>query len=785
MATLAQAWESSAVIRGRFRKQISWIQFPIPVQKETRDTDSQKQQKTKKDKTDKADPHLPTTRALELNVEILEKMLDHCSNEFLEVGKLQKVEELFRQVSFEPAPNQDPDVKTLFDRISELRAQLLLQEDEVADATRSDDEFYEPDSEIAGPAAMEDHGSGEDAELGDATEDHHASEDVEFCDAMEDNDAGEDAELCDAPEDRDCGEDAGADGRDVVMDRHRSRLSTTSFEAPSEAGRIGEMVTEEMMGELPEGMDDEQAMELSVILQQIHDLELGFVSENVIVYAESALSQCEGESIAPTETPSASVHPVVPPLPRVAAETKPMPNPDQEETQIQVEPEVTLVTPAMQAELRADKAKQAMLEKVPDMKEPEEGADRGDEGLDEPEAASPKAAPKGKAKAKAKAKAATAEPKGKPKAKACAKADEDEDHAATNVRSKAKAGTQRRVWLTPTRWIFEILDGQELGCNSCRYLYGGCATCRKPGFKGQKAEYFWYCNQYQTAVAKLDDDEGEIPPSKKVQATRLLVIQHHRAHAPITVDSSGWMTESKPGLQCMLFVFEHDLATTEVMMDKELFQDLWKDARMWEVIRYLEGGCALQVPPAQPFNRNSQSQWLAVGTARRDKYQRNIREFWVDTETTGSYEDEQGERFEEETGAEGMASSFILGGVGPDEPLPIATADDEDEDEDDDGAEEEEGRRTSKARGSELEQERALESVENIGTVMSNILKIQQKLEATIKKLKQLETEDAKKITKKLTICVQKAETTCSRGLMEDTKLKKCKPQQYHFGPSV
>ena len=187
---------------------------------------------------------------------------------------------------------QDPDVKTLFDRISELRAQLLLQEDEVADATRSDDEFYEPDSEIAGPAAMEDHGSGEDAELGDATEDHNASEDVEFCDAMEDNDAGEDAELCDAPEDRDCGEDAEpgvADGRDVVMDRHRSRLSTTSFEAPSEAGRISEMVTEEMMGELPEGMDDEQAMELSVILQQIHDLELGFVSENVIVYAESAL----------------------------------------------------------------------------------------------------------------------------------------------------------------------------------------------------------------------------------------------------------------------------------------------------------------------------------------------------------------------------------------------------------------------------------------------------------------------------------------------------------------
>ena len=98
----------------------------------------------------------------------------------------------------------------------------------------------------------------------------------------------------------------------------------------------------------------------------------------------------------------------------------------------------------------------------------------------------------------------------------------DDNNMAAPVRSKAKAGTQRRVWLTPTRWIFEILDGQELGCNSCRYLFGGCATCRKPGFKGQKAEYFWYCAQYQTALAKLGDDaddmgEGENPPTKKAR----------------------------------------------------------------------------------------------------------------------------------------------------------------------------------------------------------------------------------------------------------------------------
>ena len=80
-------------------------------------------------------------------------------------------------------------------------------------------------------------------------------------------------------------------------------------------------------------------------------------------------SQCEGESIAPTETPSiptellhavfgcdlgrwialvefwhigASVHPVVPPLPRVAAETKPMPNPDQDPPSYEDEWEVCM-----------------------------------------------------------------------------------------------------------------------------------------------------------------------------------------------------------------------------------------------------------------------------------------------------------------------------------------------------------------------------------------------------------------------------------------------------------
>lgn len=47
---------------------------------------------------------------------------------------------------------------------------------------------------------------------------------------------------------------------------------------------------------------------------------------------------------------------------------------------------------------------------------------------------------------------------------------------------------------------------------------------------------------------------------------------------------------------------------------------------------------------------------------RRDKYQSSIKEYWVDVETTGSYEDEQAEELVESTFAEGDAGqSFDLG----------------------------------------------------------------------------------------------------------------------------
>jgi hypothetical protein len=75
---LAELWEQRGVIRQRFRKEISWLQWPIPTKDPTKDPESAD------------DPHTPTTRALELNVDALDCMLSHYKCEFVEVHALQK-----------------------------------------------------------------------------------------------------------------------------------------------------------------------------------------------------------------------------------------------------------------------------------------------------------------------------------------------------------------------------------------------------------------------------------------------------------------------------------------------------------------------------------------------------------------------------------------------------------------------------------------------------------------------------------------------------------------------
>ena len=69
-------WELCPVIRARFRKEISWLQYPIPWAKD-------------KDGKD-VDPHTPSTRALELNSDALHAMLNYYTYEFVQVHSLQK-----------------------------------------------------------------------------------------------------------------------------------------------------------------------------------------------------------------------------------------------------------------------------------------------------------------------------------------------------------------------------------------------------------------------------------------------------------------------------------------------------------------------------------------------------------------------------------------------------------------------------------------------------------------------------------------------------------------------
>ena len=76
-SSLARSWEGSAALRLRFRKNISWLQWPLPKFKP-------------EGKTRQADPHLPCTRAVELNVEALDRMLDFFQGEFVDIDRLEK-----------------------------------------------------------------------------------------------------------------------------------------------------------------------------------------------------------------------------------------------------------------------------------------------------------------------------------------------------------------------------------------------------------------------------------------------------------------------------------------------------------------------------------------------------------------------------------------------------------------------------------------------------------------------------------------------------------------------
>ena len=58
---------------------------------------------------------------------------------------------------------------------------------------------------------------------------------------------------------------------------------------------------------------------------------------------------------------------------------------------------------------------------------------------------------------------------------------------ADPVRKHGRGSMQDRVTLENGKWVYEVLPDQTYGCGNCRFIYGGCKVCQKPGFKGKSA----------------------------------------------------------------------------------------------------------------------------------------------------------------------------------------------------------------------------------------------------------------------------------------------------------
>ncbi|CAE7409072.1 unnamed protein product, partial [Symbiodinium microadriaticum] len=146
----------------------------------------------------------------------------------------------------------------------------------------------------------------------------------------------------------------------------------------------------------------------------------------------------------------------------------------------------------------------------------------------------------------------------------------------------------------------------------------------------------------------------------------------------------------------------------------------------------------------------------------RDKYQRKLKEFWVDTSTRGTFEKSHAEALREALTVEGTPEDVVIGGVnpGPGDDSEHDSTDDDDDSEDDADSGAGKSRKAGRGKGSgankqqEVEEEKALEAVENVGTVMANILRTQGRMEDTSAKLQALKSEDATKFLSKRCVTV-------------------------------
>lgn len=80
------------------------------------------------------------------------------------------------------------------------------------------------------------------------------------------------------------------------------------------------------------------------------------------------------------------------------------------------------------------------------------------------------------------------------------------EQEADPVRKHGKGSMQNRVNGKGGKWVYEVLPDQTLGCGNCRFIYGGCKVCQKPGFRGKSAAKM---RLEQQAVQEGEGDQGE------------------------------------------------------------------------------------------------------------------------------------------------------------------------------------------------------------------------------------------------------------------------------------
>lgn len=66
-------------------------------------------------------------------------------------------------------------------------------------------------------------------------------------------------------------------------------------------------------------------------------------------------------------------------------------------------------------------------------------------------------------------------------------------------RNKSAERFQERFQQSGKGWVYRVLPEQQYGCSNCRYIFAGCANCRKPSFRGKSA-----------AVMRAEQEAAEI-----------------------------------------------------------------------------------------------------------------------------------------------------------------------------------------------------------------------------------------------------------------------------------